>query len=216
MFGITSNLQKALFVTFEGIDACGKSTQIRLLHDYLAQRGQNVVQVRDPGSTGVSEAVRAILLDHAYRDMSPWAELLLYEAARAQLVQEAILPALSQGTVVLCDRFYDSTTAYQGYARGLDLESVRQANVLGSCGLTPDATFFVDVDPIIAAQRKAAQGGRTDRIEAEGLEFQRRVRAGYVAIQAAEPQRMYLIDGRRTVTEIHQQIVQIFLQRQQL
>lgn len=215
MSGINASLEKALFVTFEGIDACGKSTQIRLLHDFLAQHRKTVVQLRDPGSTRVSEAVRAILLDHAHKAMSPWAELLLYEAARAQLVQEAILPALSQGAVVLCDRFYDSTTAYQGYARGLDLESVRQANILGSCGLTPDATFFVDVDPIIAAQRKAAQGGGMDRIEAEGLAFQQRVRAGYVAIQAAEPQRVFHIDGSRSVAEVHQQIVQIFLHKQQ-
>lgn len=205
--------KKPLFVTFDGIDACGKSTQIQMLHDFLRNRGIDAVQLRDPGGTHVSEAVRAILLDRSNTEMSPWTELLLYEAARAQLVQELIQPALRLSRVVLCDRFFDSTTAYQGYARKLDLKTIRRANEIGACGLTPDLTFFIDVDPVVAAQRKVQQGSPVDRMEAEGLEFQKRVRAGFIAIQAAEPGRVHIIDGHPSFEKIHERIRSLFLQK---
>jgi dTMP kinase len=210
---MTDSPKKPLFVTFEGIDACGKSTQILMLHDFLRNHGIEAVQLRDPGATRVSEAVRAILLDRSNTEMSPWTELLLYEAARAQLVQELIQPALRLGRIVLCDRFYDSTTAYQGYARNLDLKMITRANEIGACGLVPDLTFFIDVDPVVAAQRKVRQGSSVDRMEAEGLEFQKRVRAGFIAIQSAEPGRVHIIDGHLSSEQIHEKIRSLFLNK---
>lgn len=138
--------------------------------------------------------------------MSGWTELLLYEAARAQMVQEVIRPALASGTLVLCDRFYDSTTAYQGYGRGLDLHLVRQANAIGSMQLVPDMTFFIDVDPRIAAERKRQSGDPSDRLEAEGLAFQEKVRQGFYEIQKKNPDRVRRIDGHQTIKEIQKNI----------
>jgi dTMP kinase len=120
---------------------------------------------------------------------------------------------LRLGRVVLCDRFYDSTTAYQGYARNLDLNMVRRANEIGACGLTPDLTLFINVDPVVAAQRKVRQGSPVDRMEAEGLEFQRHVRAGFIAIQSAEPGRVYIVDGHQSVEQIHERIRSLFLNK---
>jgi dTMP kinase len=210
---MTDSPKKPLFVTFEGIDACGKSTQILMLHDFLRNRGIDAAQLRDPGVTRVSEAVRAILLDRSNTEMSPWTELLLYEAARAQLVQELIQPALRLGRVVLCDRFYDSTTAYQGHARNLDLKMIKRANEIGACGLVPDLTFFIDVDPVVAAQRKVRQGSSVDRMEAEGLEFQKSVRAGFIAIQSAESGRVHIIDGHLSSEQIHEKIRSLFINK---
>ncbi|MDZ7370151.1 MAG: dTMP kinase [candidate division KSB1 bacterium] len=201
-------MRKPLFVTFEGIDGCGKSTQIALLHRLLVERGIDAVALRDPGSTSVSEAVRAVLLGKRFA-IAPQTELLLYEAARAQLVQELIRPALEQGRVVLCDRFYDSTTAYQGYGRGIDPEIVAAANRLGSCGLKPHLTLLIDIQPEAAAERRLKERP-DDRMEAEGLEFQRRVRSGFLEIHAAEPDRVRLIDGNRSIQDIQAEIQSLF------
>jgi len=205
-----SSLQtKGLFITFEGIDACGKSTQAEMLHDFLRKKNIAAIRLRDPGATPISEAVRGILLDNKNHAMSPWTELLLYEAARAQMVQESIRPALAEHKVVICDRFYDSTSAYQGYARGLDLHIVEQANQIGSVSLTPDITFVIDVHPGVAAVRKKKLGEPADRMEAEGFAFQQKVRAGYLAIVEQHPNRVKLIDGSRTVEEIQKEIQSI-------
>lgn len=200
------------FITFEGIDACGKSTQVRLLYEFLRKRGRQAIQLRDPGATLISERIRAILLDRNHSLMSPWTELLLYEAARAQMVHETIQPALAAGTIVLSDRYYDSTTAYQGYARGLDLEMVNQANRIGSCGVVPDLTFFIDIDPKVAAQRKKDLGERSDRMEAEGLAFQEKVRYGFQQLSVKEPNRVFQIDGHRSIDAIQQEIQSMFKQ----
>ncbi len=198
-----------MFITFEGIDGCGKTTQIRLLSPYLAALGIEIVTARDPGTTTISERIRELLLDRSGGEMATWTELLLYEAARAQLVEEVIRPSLAAGRAVLCDRFYDSTTAYQGYGRGLDLQRVHQANRLGSCGLCPDLTFVIDVDPEVAAKRKALQGGVADRIEAAGRDFQRRVRQGYLTMCREEPVRLRLIDGNGSADEVQQRIREV-------
>jgi len=197
---------KGIFITFEGIDACGKSTQAELLYEFLRKKGMTAIRLRDPGATSISESIRHILLDNKNTAMSAWTELLLYEAARAQMVEESIRPALNAGTIVLCDRFYDSTTAYQGYARGLNLGVVNRANSIGSVGLIPDLTFFVDVDPRIAAERKIKLGEIADRMEAEGLAFQEKVRHGFRQIQKADPKRVKLIDGHQSINDIQKDI----------
>jgi dTMP kinase len=191
-----------VLITFEGIDYSGKSLQSRLLYERLQSLPREVILLRDPGATRISEKIRAILLDRVHLEMAPTTELLLYEAARAQMVEELIKPALATGTIVLCDRLYDSTTAYQGFARGLDLQMVGQANRIGACGVVPARTFLLDVDPNVAWKRRQNRGSETDRIEQEGLAFQSRVRQGYLKVAEMEPERVVVIDGDRDITSI--------------
>ncbi|WP_455138824.1 dTMP kinase [Thermophilibacter sp.] len=184
---------RGIFITLEGADGCGKSTQAGPLADALAAGGREVVRLREPGGTPISEKVRALLLDPANAGMAAECELMLYEASRAQLVREVIEPALARGAAVLCDRFYDSTYAYQAGGRGLPDELVRRANALGSCGLAPDRTLVLDLDPELAYARATAGGA--DRMEAEGLAFQRRVRDAYLRLAAEEPDRVRVVDA---------------------
>ncbi len=184
---------RGVFITLEGADGCGKSTQAARLADALEASGREVVRLREPGGTAISEKVRAILLDPANAEMCPECELMLYEASRAQLVREVVEPALSRGAVVLCDRFYDSTYAYQAGGRSLPEDLVRRANALGSCGLDPDRTLVFDLDPELAYARATAGGA--DRMEAEGLAFQRRVRDAYLRLAQAEPARVRVVDA---------------------
>lgn len=203
---MTAGKGKGFFITFEGIDACGKSTQARLSHEFLRRNDLDAICLRDPGATAISESIRRILLDNKNSAMSAWTELLLYEAARAQLVEEEIQPALARGAIVLCDRFYDSTTAYQGYGRGLDLDIVGRANEIGSIGLTPDLTFFLDIDPRLALERKKKISIAEDRLEAEGVAFQEKVRHGFREIQKVAPHRVKLVDGHRAIEVIQVEI----------
>ena len=184
---------RGVFITLEGADGCGKTTQAGLLADALAARGREVVRLREPGGTPISEKIRALLLDPANAEMCPECELMLYEASRAQLVRQVIEPALARGAVVLCDRFYDSTRAYQAGGRSLPEDLVRRANALGSCGLDPDCTLVFDLDPELAYARATAGGA--DRMEAEGLAFQRRVRDAYLRLAQAEPARVRVVDA---------------------
>lgn len=184
---------RGVFITLEGADGCGKSTQAARLADALEASGREVVRLREPGGTAISEKVRAILLDPANAEMCPECELMLYEASRAQLVRQVIEPALARGAVVLCDRFYDSTYAYQAGGRSLPEDLVRRANALGSCGLDPDRTLVFDLDPELAYARATAGGA--DRMEAEGLAFQRRVRDAYLRLAQAEPARVRVVDA---------------------
>lgn len=186
-------MARGIFITLEGADGCGKSTQAELLAEVLLARGREVVRLREPGGTPISEKIRALLLDSANAEMVPEAELLLYEASRAQLTRQVIEPALARGAVVLCDRYYDSTYAYQAGGRGLDETLVRQSNVLGSCGCVPDRTLVLDLDPAIGYARATAGGA--DRMEAEGLAFQERVRAAYLRLAAEEPARVRVVDA---------------------
>ena len=201
---------RGCFITLEGIDGCGKSTQSRLLIAALRAAGHEVLHLREPGGVRISEKIRELLLDPANSEMGDVCELLLYEAARAQLVHEVIAPALASGTTVVCDRFYDSTTAYQGYADGLNLQTVAQANTLAIDGHRPDLTLVFDIDAQAAHARRADRAEGEDRLEAKGLAFQGKVAEGFRAIAAAEPDRVKLVDATddiahvylRTITEV--------------
>ncbi len=195
-----------MFITFEGLDSSGKSTQAQLLVDDCSKSGRDVLLLREPGGTQVSENIRKILLDKDHRNMTQKAELLLFSAARAQLVNEVILPALTSGKTVICDRYYDSTTAYQGYGRGLNIQEVEALNRIATSGTTPDLTLFVDVELAELRRRRVAAGVVDDRMEASGRQFYEAVQRGYLAIAGAEPHRVVTIDGMRPVEEIHKEI----------
>lgn len=202
-----------MFITFEGIDYSGKSTQAKLLVERLKRQGDDVVFLREPGGTAVSEKIRAILLDKAHLDMTDFAELLLFSAARSQLVQEIIRPALAAGKFVICDRFYDSTTAYQGYGRGLNLDHVRLINKLATGGLVPELTFIVEIPVKEVLVRRTLAGASPDRMESSGDVFYQNAVQGYKAIAEMEPHRCILLDGTQPVQHIHEKIWTILQQR---
>ena len=191
---------RGLFITFEGGEGCGKSTQLSLLQDYLESKGYEVLATREPGGTPLAEAIRALLLDPANEALSPVAELLLYEAARAQHAAERIVPALEAGKIVLSDRFYDSTTAYQGTGRGLPRDDLVRLHAIATKGLQPDLTIVIDV-PADLGLARATQDG-PDRIEREMIDFHERVRAGFIRIAQEEPERVKLVDGTNSVGEV--------------
>lgn len=197
---------RGLFITVEGIDGCGKSTQATLIAHALEAAGHDVLRLREPGGAAISEKIRAILLDPANAEMGDVCELLLYEAARAQLVYQVIMPALAAGKMVVCDRFYDSTTAYQAFADGLDRDVVFQANELAVDGCRPNLTFVFDL-PVEMALRRRSGRGAEDRLELKGLEFQQRVAAGFRAVAADEPDRVKLIDAGRSIAEVFSSVV---------
>lgn len=197
---------RGLFITVEGIDGCGKSTQARLIAAALEAAGHDVLRLREPGGVKISEQIRAILLDPANGEMGDVCELLLYEAARAQLVHQVIRPALAAGKTVVCDRFYDSTTAYQAFADGLDRNMVSQANELAVDGCRPDLTLVFDL-PVEDALRRRSGRGAEDRLELKGMEFQERVAAGFRAVAADEPDRVKLIDAGGSIAEVFSSVV---------
>ena len=197
---------RGLFITVEGIDGCGKSTQATLIAAALEAAGRDVLRLREPGGVKISEQIRAILLDPANAEMGDVCELLLYEAARAQLVHQVIRPALAAGKTVVCDRFYDSTTAYQAFADGLDRNMVSQANELAVDGCRPDLTLVFDL-PVEDALRRRSGREAEDRLELKGLEFQERVAAGFRAVAADEPDRVKLIDAGESIDEVFFSVV---------
>jgi dTMP kinase len=188
-----------LFVTVEGGEGVGKSTQTALLAARLAGAGLSVLETREPGGTPTGDRIRELLLDPVVT-MSALTEVLLYEASRAELVAVEIAPALARGGAVVCDRFFDSTTAYQAYGRGLDLEVVRTLNMQATAGLVPDLTVLLMLD-LDEAMRRATHGG-ADRMEAESLAFHRRVIEGFAAIAAAEPDRVVTVDASGSVDDV--------------
>jgi dTMP kinase len=190
-----------MFLTFEGVDWSGKSTQAELLVDWLREQGRTVLSTREPGGTPVGEAVRSLVLHGD--EMTPWAEAALYAAARAEHVERALRPALERGEDVVCDRYFDSSVAYQGGARGLGVERVLELNLMVTRALVPDRTFLVLLDPGAARPRG---GGQPDRIEREGDEFMRRVDEAYRAIAAASPERIVALDGARAPDEIAEEV----------
>jgi dTMP kinase len=190
-----------MFVTFEGVDWSGKSTQAGLLVDWLRSEGRTVLATREPGGSPLGEAVRNVVL-HGH-DMAPWAEAALYAAARADHVEHAIRPAIERGEDVVCDRYIDSSVAYQGIGRELGEKQVRELNLLVTRGLLPDRTFLVLLDPDEALRRAT---GDHDRIEREGAEFMQRVDAGYRALAATEPERIVAVDGARPAETIAEEI----------
>lgn len=194
-------MAKGHFITVEGIDGVGKSTQAALIEAVLDSAGYDVLRLREPGGVKISEQIREILLDPANAEMGDVCELLLYEAARAQLVHQVIRPALAAGKTVVCDRFYDSTTAYQAFADGLDRNMVSQANELAVDGCRPDLTLVFDL-PVEDALRRRSGREAEDRLELKGLEFQERVAAGFRAVAADEPDRVKLIDAGESIAEV--------------
>lgn len=194
-------MARGLFITVEGVDGCGKTTQAARIAAALEAAGHDVLRLREPGGVAISEKIRGILLDPAHGEMGDACELLLYEAARAQLVHEVIAPALAAGKTVVCDRFYDSTTAYQAYANGFDLESVKRANALAVGECRPDVTLVFDVDVDVAAARRRGRDA-ADRLELKGLEYQRRVAHGFRAVAAEEPRRVRVVDASRGIDEV--------------
>jgi dTMP kinase len=198
--------ERGRFITFEGIDGCGKTTQFRMLAHWLRDRGKDVVETVEPGGTAIGRQIRTILLDPASADIQPRTELLLYFASRAQNVDEVIRPALDSGHIVLCDRFTDSTLVYQGCGRGLDTEVVRDLDRIACRGLKPDLTFLIDIDvdtSLTRAKRRNERVGQSEsRMDDESAAFHERVRQGYLALAKAEPDRIVIIDGRASVAEV--------------
>ena len=194
------------FITFEGGEGCGKSTQVKRLAAALEAKGVKVLLTREPGGTRLAEMIRALLKDETEDPPVDRAELLLFLAARAQLVRNVIRPALEAGTWVLSDRFSDSTIAYQGYGRGLSVDFVKAANEFACEGLTPDLTFLLDVEPSVAAQRmrgrEAATNTSADRIERAGDDFHARLRRGFLELAAADAPRIVTIDASGTPDEV--------------
>jgi dTMP kinase len=196
------------FITFEGCDGTGKSTQIKLLENYLSTLGKTCILTREPGGTDLGRHIRRVLLEVGKPAVGSPTELFLYLADRAQHVQEVIMPALAQGKVVLCDRHTDSTMAYQGYGRGIDLELLKRLNTMASYGLTPDLTFLLDCPVHIGLSRtiernsSAAGTAVEDRFEKEKLEFHEKVRQGFLDLARAEPRRISVVDAAATVQEV--------------
>lgn len=195
-----------MLITFEGIDGCGKTTQLKKLKEYLESLGKSVIMLREPGGTDFSEKIREILL-YSRDAISARAELLLFESARAHLVETVIKPALGEGKIVLCDRFFDSTTAYQGYGRGLDLGEIKQCNLIATGGLVPNATFFLNLS---LEQSKIRSHNRyQDRMEKAGDAFFERVIEGFSKIAQNEPDRFFIIDASGTVEHTSNRINEI-------
>ncbi len=202
---------KGKLITFEGIDFSGKSVQARILYDRLLRewaQGEKdrVLMFREPGGTAISERIRDILLDRSLTEMDPVTELLLYSAARSQLITEKIIPALQAGKIVICDRFYDSSTAYQGYGRGISLDIILQAHRIATHGVKPDLTLVIDLDPAKAAERQRRSARKVDRMEAEDRDFYIRVREGFLKIAGQEPDRVKIIAGNRRINEIAEEV----------
>jgi dTMP kinase len=199
-------IARGRFITFEGMDGCGKTTQFRLLAQRLRERGKDVTETVEPGGTAIGQQIRRILLDPASAEIQPRTELLLYFASRAQNVEQVIRPALEGGNIVLCDRFTDSTLVYQGCGRGLDTSIVHDLDRIACRGLKPDTTILIDIDLETSLQRARRRNERTgpaeSRIDEEGSAFHERVRRGYLALAEAEPERIVVIDGRASIGEV--------------
>ncbi|HUL21388.1 MAG TPA: dTMP kinase [Thermodesulfobacteriota bacterium] len=203
-----------LFITFEGVEGSGKTTQIQHLKKYLTQKGIRCKVTREPGGCSIGEKIRKILLNPDHREMVPMTELLLYEAARAQHVMETIKPFVEKEGVVLCDRFSDATLAYQGFGRGIDLKWIQRLNHIASQGIRPNVTFLLDC-PSDVGLKRAIQRNRTlkqereERFEREEIQFHRRVRKGYLAIARKEPRRVKVIDTRQGEEKVFEKIQKI-------
>lgn len=193
---------QAKFISFEGIDGCGKSTVLSRFAGWLDEADITYVRTREPGGTPLGENVRRLLLDPCYQNMDELAEVLLYTASRAQLVQEVVLPNLRRGTWVLADRFIDATLAYQGYGRRLDLTVLRQIQEWASRGVWPHHTVLLDCDVHIAWQRMQGRTGQADRMEQQKLSFHRRVRAGYLELARLEPQRIVVVNSAQALEKV--------------
>ena len=201
-----------MFITFEGPEGSGKTSQVAALAEFLRVQGYTVFATREPGGTSIGDQIRAVLFNHENQEMVPRAEILLFLASRAQLVHEVIRPRLAAGDVVLCDRYTDSTLAYQGYGHQIDLNELRRLNRFATGGLTPDLTLLLDVDVKTGLQRRADDGG-WNRLDAYTLAFHQRVYQGYHELARDEPDRWVVVDARRSPEEVARAIQAIAVER---
>lgn len=199
---------KGLFISVEGTDGAGKSTQIDLLLEYLKAKGVDVIYTREPGGTYISEKIRNIILDTDNEGMTGECEALLYAASRAQHVREKIVPALNEGKMVICDRYVDSSIVYQGVARGLGIDEVKAINDFAIGGVMPDLTLFFDLTVEESVKRKKNMGS-LDRIEKESFDFHKKIYDGYVALAESDPERIKRIDASKPVEEVHAQVLKV-------
>ena len=204
--------KKGVFISFEGIEGTGKTTQARLLSERLADEGHDVVLTFEPGGTVIGSRIREILLLPEHLEMSAITELLLYNAARAQHLAEKILPAIKEGKIIITDRFSDSTVAYQCYARGIDMALIMSLDRLATGGLQPDLTILFDLDAEAGLARNRG-ANKTDRIELEDIAFHRRVREGYLAIAKADTDRVSIVDAALSAAEVHARVWEIVKER---
>ncbi len=209
---------KGIFITFEGVEGSGKTTQIELLEKALEAKGLQVIKTQEPGGTKIGAMIRKILLDARNKEIDPMTELMLYSASRAQHIKEVITPAVKEGKIVLCDRFSDATVAYQGYGRGLDLEGIRKLDLLLTGGMKPSITIILDLDPekgLLRAKKRIEKNRSLKewRIEQEGLSFHKRVRQGYLKLAEEEPDRIKVIGADLPVEEVHKRIVEVVEER---
>jgi dTMP kinase len=196
----------SMFITLEGPEGSGKTTQACLLAAWLRDQGYQVTLTREPGGTDIGDQIRAVLHDPENSAIDARTEILLYSASRAQHVAQRVRPALAAGEIVVSDRYADSTLAYQGYGRGLDLEALRGITGFATSGLTPDLTLYLDIPAEDGLQRRQLSGGEWNRLDAESLEFHQRVRAGYLELVKQEPERWAVIYAARSVEEVHAEI----------
>lgn len=198
-----------MFITFEGPEGSGKTSQIVLLADYLREQGYEVVQTREPGGTSIGDQIRAVLHDVGNGEMQSVTELLLYSASRAQLVRELVEPALTEGKIILCDRYADSTIAYQGYGRGLDLQELKMLTEFATGGLKPHLTLLLDIDVERGLSRRQVGGDEMNRLDLEAVSFHQKVRSGYHTLAKAEPERWVIVDADRPVEIIQRDLCEI-------
>ena len=198
-----------LFITLEGIDYCGKTTQARKLASYLKMKNHTPLLIREPGGDRISEKIRKVLLNEKNAGMTPMAELLLYEASRAQLTQRVIQPVLKQGKMVICDRYSDSTLAYQGYGRGLDKKVIRYLNRIATFGLSPDLTILLDIPLAVSFERRKKEKRREDRLERENIEFHRKIRQGYLFIARQNRKKIKIVNGTGDIDETWQRVKRV-------
>lgn len=198
-----------MFITFEGPEGSGKTTQARLLAQWLREQGMEVVLTREPGGTQIGDQIRTVLHDPQNTEMAARTEILLYSASRAQHAVETIRPALADGKIVVSDRYADSTYAYQGYGRGIDVELLRDITRIATCGLQPDLTICIDITPEAGLRRRKVGGDEWNRLDAEPLRFHRRVRSGYLELARLEPERWAMIDGDGAVEEVHAKVIAV-------
>ena len=202
---IIFDMEKGLFITFEGADGCGKTTQMELLAEYFSQKGLEIVITREPGGKGLGEQLRKILLNYD-GEVSDKCESFLFLADRAQNIDTVVKPAIESGKIVLCDRHTDSTLAYQGYGRGLDISEITRLNSIATGDIKPDLTLVFDIDVETSMQRV---GKEKDRMESAGIEFHNRVRNGYLKIAKNEPNRVKVIDASKSIEEVNKDVIQI-------
>lgn len=202
-----------MFITLEGPDGSGKTTQVPALAEAIRQAGYDLVVTREPGGTLIGDQIRQVIMDLKNKAMFPQCEILLFQASRAQLVREVILPSLNVGKVVLCDRYADSTIAYQGYGHQTDLQQLHQIVEFATGGLKSDLTIYLDIDPERGLKRRLGEGEEWNRLDDYALAFHQRVRAGYFEMMAQEPERWVSIDAGKSVEQVQGELQKVVLER---